>query len=116
MSPLLMHLGAYEAFWNYSNATKQLWLMVARCWMERMEEISYGGYMRRTCGLYLAMTKVIRDVEALCMCAGENSAASIPPGTPTSLAVEDKENSLAEKAIVVRGGYIGMEVVDAVVG
>ncbi|XP_076929727.1 uncharacterized protein LOC143594262 isoform X2 [Bidens hawaiensis] len=32
---------------------------------------------------------VIRDAEALCVCAGENGAASIPPGTPPSLPIED---------------------------
>lgn len=32
---------------------------------------------------------VLRDAEALCLCAGENGAASIPPGTPPSLPVED---------------------------
>ncbi|XP_068329918.1 uncharacterized protein [Pyrus communis] len=32
---------------------------------------------------------VVRDAEALCICAGENGAASIPPGTPPSLPVDD---------------------------
>ncbi|KAK1418467.1 hypothetical protein QVD17_27612 [Tagetes erecta] len=32
---------------------------------------------------------IIRDAEALCVCAGENGAASIPPGTPPSLPIED---------------------------
>lgn len=31
----------------------------------------------------------LRDAEALCICAGENGAASIPPGTPPSLPLED---------------------------
>ncbi|XVF34612.1 hypothetical protein REPUB_Repub18cG0074100 [Reevesia pubescens] len=31
----------------------------------------------------------IRDAEALCICAGENGAACIPPGTPPSLPVDD---------------------------
>ncbi|RZS23981.1 hypothetical protein BHM03_00056997 [Ensete ventricosum] len=30
----------------------------------------------------------IREAEALCICAGENGAASIPPGTPPSLPIE----------------------------
>ncbi|XP_024959245.1 TBC1 domain family member 15-like isoform X1 [Cynara cardunculus var. scolymus] len=32
---------------------------------------------------------VLRDAEALCVCAGENGAASIPPGTPPSLPIQD---------------------------
>ncbi|KAL2465523.1 RabGAP/TBC domain-containing protein [Abeliophyllum distichum] len=32
---------------------------------------------------------ILRDAEALCICAGENGAACIPPGTPPSLPLED---------------------------
>ncbi|KAL6226288.1 hypothetical protein ACLB2K_000251 [Fragaria x ananassa] len=32
---------------------------------------------------------VVRDAEALCICAGENGDACIPPGTPPSLPVDD---------------------------
>nr|XP_043628158.1 TBC1 domain family member 15 [Erigeron canadensis] len=32
---------------------------------------------------------ILRDAEALCVCAGENGAASIPPGTPPSLPIQD---------------------------
>lgn len=35
---------------------------------------------------------VLRDAEALCLCASEDGAASIPPGTPPSLPVEDEES------------------------
>ncbi|KAG0482551.1 hypothetical protein HPP92_010635 [Vanilla planifolia] len=31
---------------------------------------------------------VVRDAEALCVCAGENGAACIPPGTPPALPIE----------------------------
>ncbi|PSS20939.1 TBC1 domain family member 15 like [Actinidia chinensis var. chinensis] len=31
----------------------------------------------------------LRDAEALCICAGENGVACIPPGTPPSLSIED---------------------------
>ncbi|KAI6681604.1 hypothetical protein NL676_035485 [Syzygium grande] len=31
---------------------------------------------------------ILRDAEALCICAGENGAACIPPGTPPSLPIE----------------------------
>lgn len=30
----------------------------------------------------------IREAEALCVCAGDNGAACIPPGTPPSLPIE----------------------------
>ena len=30
----------------------------------------------------------LRDAEALCICAGENGAANIPPGTPPSLPID----------------------------
>ncbi|KAF5812577.1 hypothetical protein HanXRQr2_Chr03g0088001 [Helianthus annuus] len=32
---------------------------------------------------------VLRDAEALCVYAGENGVASIPPGTPPSLSSQD---------------------------
>lgn len=31
------------------------------------------------------LDRILRDAEALCICAGENGAACIPPGTPPSL-------------------------------
>ncbi|XP_041005956.1 TBC1 domain family member 15-like isoform X2 [Juglans microcarpa x Juglans regia] len=38
---------------------------------------------------HIDLDSVLRDAEALCICAGENGAACIPPGTPPSLPVED---------------------------
>ncbi|XP_010557604.1 PREDICTED: TBC1 domain family member 15 [Tarenaya hassleriana] len=38
---------------------------------------------------HIDLDSVLRDAEALCICAGENGAASIPPGTPPSLPVDD---------------------------
>ncbi|CAI9100838.1 OLC1v1038021C2 [Oldenlandia corymbosa var. corymbosa] len=35
------------------------------------------------------LNPTLRDAEALCICAGENGAACIPPGTPPSLPIED---------------------------
>lgn len=35
------------------------------------------------------LDSTIRDAEALCICAGENGAASIPPGTPPSLPLDE---------------------------
>ncbi|KAA8522997.1 hypothetical protein F0562_009420 [Nyssa sinensis] len=38
---------------------------------------------------HIDLDATLRDAEALCICAGENGAACIPPGTPPSLPVED---------------------------
>lgn len=38
---------------------------------------------------HLDLDSALRDAEALCICAGENGAACIPPGTPPSLPVEN---------------------------
>lgn len=38
---------------------------------------------------HIDLDAILRDAEALCICAGETGAASIPPGTPPSLPIED---------------------------
>ncbi|KAL5183532.1 TBC1 domain family member 15 [Glycine soja] len=38
---------------------------------------------------HIDLDATLRDAEALCICAGENGAARIPPGTPPSLPHED---------------------------
>ncbi|KAL9224437.1 hypothetical protein vseg_000467 [Gypsophila vaccaria] len=38
---------------------------------------------------HIDLDAIIRDAEALCVCAGETGAASIPPGTPPSLPLEN---------------------------
>ncbi|PIN09992.1 GTPase-activating protein [Handroanthus impetiginosus] len=38
---------------------------------------------------HIDLNATIREAEALCICAGENGAACIPPGTPPSLPLED---------------------------
>uniref|UniRef100_A0A5B6ZXE5 TBC1 domain family member 15 n=1 Tax=Davidia involucrata TaxID=16924 RepID=A0A5B6ZXE5_DAVIN len=38
---------------------------------------------------HIDLDATLRDAEALCICADENGAACIPPGTPPSLPVED---------------------------
>ncbi|KAL1206747.1 Rab GTPase-activating protein 22 [Cardamine amara subsp. amara] len=38
---------------------------------------------------HIDLDSTIRDAEALCICAGENGAASIPPGTPPSLPLDE---------------------------
>ncbi|KAF2310612.1 hypothetical protein GH714_015469 [Hevea brasiliensis] len=40
---------------------------------------------------HIDLDAVLRDAEALCIFAGENGAASIPPGTPPSLPVENEK-------------------------
>ncbi|KAF2318075.1 hypothetical protein GH714_041414 [Hevea brasiliensis] len=42
---------------------------------------------------HIDLDAILRDAEALCICAGENGAASIPPGTPPSLPLGN-ENGL----------------------
>ncbi|KAJ6857527.1 hypothetical protein NC651_039054 [Populus alba x Populus x berolinensis] len=42
---------------------------------------------------HIDLDSILRDAEALCICAGENGAACIPPGTPPSLPIEN-ENAL----------------------
>ncbi|KAJ4830959.1 hypothetical protein Tsubulata_036445 [Turnera subulata] len=42
---------------------------------------------------HIDLDPIIRDAEALCICAGEHGAASIPPGTPPSLPVENENCS-----------------------
>ncbi|PIA42390.1 hypothetical protein AQUCO_02000087v1 [Aquilegia coerulea] len=37
---------------------------------------------------HIDLDVTLRDAEALCVCAGENGAACIPPGTPASLPIE----------------------------
>ncbi|KAJ9141008.1 hypothetical protein P3X46_031593 [Hevea brasiliensis] len=50
---------------------------------------------------HIDLDAVLRDAEALCIFAGENGAASIPPGTPPSLPVEN-ENSLLYSQVSTR--------------
>ncbi|XP_057967405.1 uncharacterized protein LOC131157348 [Malania oleifera] len=38
---------------------------------------------------HIDLDATLRDAEALCICAGENGAACIPPGTPPSLPVDN---------------------------
>ncbi|XP_059433005.1 uncharacterized protein LOC132166242 isoform X2 [Corylus avellana] len=38
---------------------------------------------------HIDLDPILRDAEALCICAGENGATCIPPGTPPSLPVDD---------------------------
>lgn len=38
---------------------------------------------------HIDLDAILRDAEALCICAGENGAACIPPGTPPSLPIDN---------------------------
>ncbi|KAL2338404.1 hypothetical protein Fmac_012850 [Flemingia macrophylla] len=38
---------------------------------------------------HIELDAILRDAEALCICAGEDGVARIPPGTPPSLPVDD---------------------------
>ncbi|CAM8923409.1 unnamed protein product [Rhodiola kirilowii] len=42
---------------------------------------------------HIDLDSILRDAEALCICAGENGAASIPPGTPPSLPIDSSSLS-----------------------
>lgn len=37
---------------------------------------------------HIDLDAILRDAEALCICAGENGESCIPPGTPPSLPFE----------------------------
>lgn len=43
---------------------------------------------------HIDLDSTLRDAEALCICAGENGAARIPPGTPPSLPLDDGDGLL----------------------
>ncbi|CAL1414743.1 unnamed protein product [Linum trigynum] len=43
---------------------------------------------------HIELDPFLRDAEALCIYAGENGAASIPPGTPPSLPIENESSLL----------------------
>lgn len=55
------------------------------------EEMDFDTLLKFINGLsgQIDLESTLRDAEALCICAGENGAAIIPPGTPPSLPVED---------------------------
>ncbi|KAK4746756.1 hypothetical protein SAY87_025793 [Trapa incisa] len=55
------------------------------------EQMDFDTLLKFINGLsgQIDLNSIIRDAEALCICAGENGAASIPPGTPPSLPLDD---------------------------
>ncbi|KAJ6372699.1 hypothetical protein OIU76_027089 [Salix suchowensis] len=59
---------------------------------ERMDFDTLLKFINELSG-HIDLDSILRDAEALCICAGENGAACIPPGTPPSLPIEN-ENAL----------------------
>ncbi|XP_074269149.1 uncharacterized protein LOC141592405 isoform X2 [Silene latifolia] len=55
---------------------------------EQMDFDTLLKFMNELSG-HIDLDAIIRDAEALCICAGETGAACIPPGTPPSLPVEN---------------------------
>ncbi|KAK4404150.1 TBC1 domain family member 15 [Sesamum angolense] len=57
----------------------------------RLWEVMWTHHLSEHLHLYVcvAILKRHRKAEALCICAGENGEACIPPGTPPSLPIED---------------------------
>ncbi|XP_057550041.1 uncharacterized protein LOC130828204 isoform X2 [Amaranthus tricolor] len=55
------------------------------------EQMDFDTLLKFINGLsgHIDLDAILRDAEALCICAGENGAACIPPGTPPSLAMEN---------------------------
>lgn len=45
---------------------------------------------------HINLDDIIKDAEALCICAGENGAACIPPGTPPSLPLEEEPGDYSQ--------------------
>ncbi|XP_073283363.1 LOW QUALITY PROTEIN: uncharacterized protein [Primulina huaijiensis] len=55
---------------------------------EQMDFDSLLKFINEMSG-HIDLDTILRDAEALCICAGENGAACIPPGTPPSMPIED---------------------------
>ncbi|KAJ6673241.1 RABGAP/TBC DOMAIN-CONTAINING PROTEIN [Salix viminalis] len=59
---------------------------------ERMDFDTLLKFINELSG-HIDLDSILREAEVLCICAGENGAACIPPGTPPSLPTEN-ENAL----------------------
>ncbi|KAK8926219.1 hypothetical protein KSP39_PZI018201 [Platanthera zijinensis] len=89
----IMHL--WEVLWtHYPSEHLQLYICVAILRSHRKkimgENMDFDTLLKFINGLsyQIDLDAIIRDAEALCVCAGENGAACIPPGTPPSLPVD----------------------------
>lgn len=89
----IMHL--WEVLWtHYLSEHFHLYVCVAilkrfckRIIGEQMDFDTLLKFINELSG-HIDLDRTLRDAEALCICAGENGAACIPPGTPPSLPVE----------------------------
>ncbi|KAG6662505.1 hypothetical protein I3843_03G230100 [Carya illinoinensis] len=86
----------WEVLWtHYLSEHLHLYVCVAilkryrnRIMGEQMDFDTLLKFINELSG-HIDLDSVLRDAEALCICAGENGAACIPPGTPPSLPVDD---------------------------
>ncbi|XP_008785780.1 TBC1 domain family member 15 [Phoenix dactylifera] len=89
----VMHL--WEVLWtHYLSEHFHLYMCVAvlkryrkKIMGEQMDFDTLLKFINELSG-HIDLDGMIRDAEALCVCAGESGAACIPPGTPPSLPVE----------------------------
>ncbi|XP_024031875.1 TBC1 domain family member 15 isoform X2 [Morus notabilis] len=86
----------WEVLWtHYLSEHLHLYLCVAilkrqrnKIISEQMDFDTLLKFINELSG-HIDLDSVLRDAEALCICAGENGAACIPPGTPPSLPIAD---------------------------
>ncbi|KAL6517075.1 hypothetical protein OROHE_018035 [Orobanche hederae] len=86
----------WEVLWtHYLSEHLHLYVCVAilkryRCKIigEQMDFDTLLKFINELSG-QIDLDATLREAEALCICAGENGAACIPPGTPASLPIED---------------------------
>jgi len=86
----------WEVMWtHYLSEHFHLYVCVAvlkRCRSKIMgEQMDFDTLLKFINELsgHIDLDSTVRDAEALCIEAGENGAASIPPGTPPSLPLDD---------------------------
>ncbi|KAK1269838.1 hypothetical protein QJS04_geneDACA006420 [Acorus gramineus] len=85
----------WEVFWtHYLSEHFHLYVCVAilkrysrKIIGEQMDFDTLLKFINELSG-HIDLDGIIRDAEALCVCAGENGEACIPPGTPPSLPIE----------------------------
>ncbi|KAK4756995.1 hypothetical protein SAY87_007122 [Trapa incisa] len=90
----VMHL--WEVLWTH-HPSEHLHLYVCVAILKRYrnkimgEQMDFDTLLKFINGLSgkIELDSILRDAEALCICAGEHGAASIPPGTPPSLPLDD---------------------------
>ncbi|GAV85983.1 RabGAP-TBC domain-containing protein/DUF3548 domain-containing protein [Cephalotus follicularis] len=86
----------WEVFWtHYLSEHLHLYVCVAilkryrnKIMGEQMDFDTLLKFINELSG-HIELDSILRDAEALCICAGENGAASIPPGTPPSLPIDN---------------------------